>query len=95
MNTFNNRGTTINKINLSDFQENLEEMGLNEMQVWLAIGNGEDDHVYVSNGFLNLLSNPSDMTDGEWHHYFVKDTDGEFTAEKFKFNNKVSTYMSF
>lgn len=95
MTNFNHRGTTINKTDLFKFQDELDILGLDAMTVWMEIGDGENDHVYISNGFLGLLRNPEDMIDGEWHHYFVKDSDGDFTAEKFSFNDKVSTYASF
>lgn len=93
--TFNHRGTTINKIDLFEYQNELDVLGLDAMSIWMEIGDGENDHVYVSNGFLRLLNNPNDMTDGEWHHYFIKDSDGDFTAEKFSFNDRVSKYMAF
>lgn len=90
--TFNHRGTTINKIDLFEYQDSLDILRLEAMGIWSEISDGENDHVYVSNGFLRLLNNPEDMTDGEWHHYFIKDEDSSFTAEKFSFNDRVSRY---
>lgn len=92
MTTFNHRGTTINKIDLTNFQEELDFLGLDFMSVWMELGDGETDFIYVSNGFLGLLNNPENMTDGEWHHFFKKNNDGTFEACKFQFNDRVSTY---
>lgn len=90
--TFNHRGTTINKIDLFDFQYELESLGFNIYELCAQIGQDGEEIAYVSNGFLAGLREFEDNNDGEWHHYFVKDEEGCFTAGKLKFNNRISTY---
>lgn len=65
------RGTEINKI------ENEFDFGL-----------FDDDFVYCSNGFVAALNRgmqPTNEITDEWHHYFVKDADYGFKAQKIYF----------
>lgn len=81
---FSSRGTEINKVFFSDMEDALEEKGFNISEVFGMLAD-ENEVVYVSNGFVAGLER-SENEDGEWHHFFVKQPDGSFTAEKFKFN---------
>lgn len=77
------RGTEINKISLNDNYDELSELNyFNE----LCLIADEKEIIYVSNGFLNALKKEK-FEEGEWHHYFVKDKEGHFEAEKFNFSN--------
>ena len=80
--TIYNRGTEINKINFSEIEDKLEEKGFNIMSVFNLIAD-ENENIYVSNGFVRGLLNENEPS--EWHHYFVKQEDGSFEAEKMYF----------
>lgn len=50
---------------------------------------GYDDFIYVSNGFLNATQRgltPTSDVNHEFHHYFVKDPEYGFKAQKIYFN---------
>jgi len=79
-----NRGTEINKIPFSDIESYLEEKNLNVMSIFNAIAD-EREFVYVSNGFVRGLYAETNE-EGEWHHYFKKDSEGDFFAGKLNFN---------
>ncbi|MFD0701774.1 hypothetical protein [Myroides pelagicus] len=89
MKTFNYRGTEINEVNINNFENEFEDLGINVDEAWRIMGDGASDMIYISTGFLNALKTGSNQ-DGEWHHYFLKKE--SYIARKFKFNNKVSTY---
>lgn len=77
--TINYRGTSINKVHISDVQDELENKGLNINELF----GEEDDYCYVSCGFMRGLC-ASENTPGEWHHYFKKDG-ADFSAFKMNF----------
>lgn len=80
---FNIRGTEINKVSFYDIESFLEEKGIDTNNAFDILSD-ENEMIYVSNGFISGLKNEN--TVGEWHHFFKKDTDGNFSAGKFKFN---------
>lgn len=81
---YNVRGTEMNKIQFSEIEFDLENKGLNVNEVFEMIAD-ESEFIYVSNGFLSGLR--KDVNDnGEWHHYFKKESDGSFVAGKLQFN---------
>lgn len=79
---FFSRGTQINKIAFSDIESYLEEKGMNVNEAFALMAD-EREYVYVSAGFVRGLRGESE--EGEWHHYFTKDADGDFVASKMKF----------
>ena len=81
---FNHRGTEINKIQFSEIEHELEQKGFDVDFVFDLIAD-RNEYVFVSNGFIRgLLSEKNEK--GEWHHFFKKCDDGDFTAEKLSFN---------
>jgi hypothetical protein len=80
---YNIRGTEVNKIQFSEIESYLEEKGMNVNNVFNQIAD-EKEFVYVSNGFVSGLTNSNEP--GEWHHFFVKDSSGNFNAGKLYFN---------
>lgn len=78
------RGTEMNKIAFAEIEPYLEEKGMNVDAIFSTIADSSE-FVYVSNGFVRGLK-ASENNEGEWHHYFKKDTDGTFSAGKLKFN---------
>ena len=80
---FNHRGTTINKVQFAEIESYLEDKGIDAMKAFMLMAD-EKEFVYVSNGFLNGLRNPT--SEGEWHHYFLKEGK-EFNAFKLSFVN--------
>lgn len=91
MATFNrksiyNRGTEINKVYFYDVEDLFENLSIDSNQVYNLLAD-ENEFIYISNGFCNALKNSSeDIQNGEWHHYFTKEEDGSFQANKFYFN---------
>ena len=79
---YNIRGTEMNKIQFSEIEYYLEEKGFNVNEAFDLLAD-EREYVYVSNGFLTGLSNEN--TQGEWHHFFKKEEDGNFVAGKMMF----------
>jgi hypothetical protein len=79
---YNIRGTEMNKLQFSEIEDYLEEKGLNVNEVFNQIAD-EKEFIYVSNGFISGLKNENE--DKEWHHFFKKEEDGNFTAGKLKF----------
>ena len=77
--------TTINKVYFSDVEDLFEALGINA-DIAFQILADEKECIYVSTRFVEALER-GNVEEGEWHHYFVKDTDGRFTAEKFNFCN--------
>ncbi|MDR3551196.1 MAG: hypothetical protein P4L31_07320 [Candidatus Babeliales bacterium] len=75
-------GTQINKVQFSEIEDYISDLGLNTNIVFDLICD-EKEYAYVSCGFINGLK--SETTPGEWHHYFVK-VDGNFEARKLNFN---------
>jgi hypothetical protein len=74
----NHRGTEIVKIE-------------NELSFEFILSNDDfsEDYIFVSRGFLNALKSgltPTNDITSEWHHYFVKDSDYGYRAEKIYFN---------
>lgn len=82
--TFTHRGSQINKIPFSEIEYDLQDKGFNTNELFCKMAD-ENEFIYVSNGFLRGLNEDVNQ-DGEWHHYFKKDSDGDFYAEKLKFN---------
>jgi len=82
---FNHRGTEINKIAFSEIEFDLEGKGLDVDSVFMQIAN-EKEYIFVSNGFVNALEREENVSANEWHHYFIKESDGHFRAEKLNFN---------
>jgi hypothetical protein len=82
--TYNIRGTQINKIAFSEIESYLEEKGLNTNEAFNLLAD-EKEFVYVSNGFVRGLKTELNEN-GEWHHFFKKDEDGVFAAWKYNFN---------
>lgn len=81
---YNIRGTEMNKIQFSEIEFDLEAKGLNVNEAFELMAD-ENEFVYVSNGFVRGLN--ADVNEsGEWHHFFKKESDGNFTAGKYKFN---------
>lgn len=76
-------GSEINKLQFSEIDSYIEDLGLNVNEVFEMIAD-ENEMIYVSNGFLRGLAQP--VTDGEWHHFFKK-VDGYFIAGKLQFNS--------
>lgn len=77
------RGKRIYRIPFSEIEDYLVEKGLNSTEIFNLMAD-ENEYVYVSNGFYRgLLNNEND--EGEWHHYFRKDEDGDFVAGKLQF----------
>jgi hypothetical protein len=83
--TYNIRGTQMNKIQFSEIESYLEEKGLNVAAVFEMIAD-ENEFVYVSNGFVSGIKAKENEA-GEWHHFFKKDSDGDFIAGKLQFTN--------
>lgn len=81
---YNIRGTEMNKMQFSEIDELLSEKGINANEAFDLMAD-ENEMVYVSNGFIMGL-NAKKNEAGEWHHFFKKDIDGNFTAGKLKFN---------
>jgi hypothetical protein len=81
--TINHRGTAINKLQFSEVEDLLENKGINVNEAFNLLAD-EKEFIYVSNGFITGLK-ADEKGENEWHHYFIKDVDGTFTAEKFKF----------
>lgn len=81
---YNIRGTEMNKMQFSEVEDYLLEKGLNVDEVFSQIAD-ENEFIYVSNGFVMGLKE-KENEQGEWHHYFKKESDGFFTAGKLKFN---------
>lgn len=73
------RGTEIKKVHINSVQEYLETKGLDIDTLF-----GDDDYMYVSDGFIRGLY-AEENTDGEYHHYFTKNYDGTFDAHKMNF----------
>lgn len=80
---FNHRGSEFNKIQFCEIEDYLTQKGLNVDAIFQMIAD-ENEFIYVSNGFVSGLLN--DNEDGEWHHFFKKDTDGNFIAGKLRFD---------
>lgn len=80
---FSYRGSEINKLPFSDIEYYLEEKGFNVSELFDMMAD-EREYVYVSNGFLRGLM-AEENEPGEWHHFFKKDSDGDFVAEKLEF----------
>lgn len=78
------RGTEINKIQFSEIESYLIDLGLNADVVFAQIAD-ENEFVYVSNGFVSGLKKEA-VEAGEWHHFFVKDGNS-FEARKMQFTN--------
>lgn len=78
------RGTEINKVFFYDVEELLESIGLDSNEVYNLLAD-ENEFIYVSNGFCAALKN-EEIQNGEWHHYFTKDENGQFEANKLYFN---------
>jgi hypothetical protein len=78
------RGTEMNKLQFSEIDYLLEEKGINVNEAFELMAD-EKEYVYVSNGFVNGLKK-EENEQGEWHHFFKKDIDGNFEAGKLKFN---------
>ena len=78
------RGTEMNKIQFSEIEEYLKEKGLNVNEAFEILAD-EKEFIYVSNGFLHGLEK-HENEQGEWHHFFKKDLDGNFEAVKYYFN---------
>lgn len=79
----NIRGTEMNKIRFAEIESYLEERGLDVNSAFAQMAD-ENEFVYVSNGFINGLVR-DEKQDGEWHHFFKKDTEGHFIAGKLQF----------
>ena len=78
------RGTEINKIQFSEIEYLLEEKNIDVMDAFEQMADSKE-FVYISNGFLTGL-NADEADFNEWHHFFKKDADGNFEADKFYFN---------
>lgn len=79
------RGSEFNKIQFSEIEFDLESKGFDVDEAFNLMADEKTEHVYVSNGFLRGLN--ADVNDaGEWHHFFKKESDGNFKAGKYKFN---------
>lgn len=81
---FNHRGTEINKISFSEIEFDLEQKGINANEAFSVMAD-DDENVFVSNGFVRGLKSVENEI-GEWHHYFIKESEGHYIAEKLKFN---------
>lgn len=82
---FNYRGTEINKVLFEELEDAMTSLGMNVKESkMLLTDNLESDFAYVSNGFLCGLRQ-EEITQNEWHHYFIKQNDSSFEAEKFNF----------
>ena len=77
------RGTQINKVQFSEIEYILEEKEINVNEAFSFLAD-EKEFIYISNGFLNALKKEVNEQ-GEWHHFFKKDIDGNFEAGKFNF----------
>lgn len=82
---YNIRGTEMNKIAFSEIEFDLEAKGLDIDEAFELLADEKTEHVYVSNGFVRGL-NAEVNEEGEWHHFFKKGEDGNFTAGKMQFN---------
>ena len=80
---YNIRGTEMNKMPFSEIESYLEEKGLDVMAIFMQIAD-DSEFVYVSNGFVSGLRADQNEV-GEWHHFFKKESDGNFTAGKLNF----------
>jgi hypothetical protein len=80
---YNIRGTEMNKMQFSELESYLEEKNININEAFDLMAD-ENEYVYVSNGFIRGLLN-EENENGEWHHFFKKDVDGNFEAGKLKF----------
>ena len=81
---YNIRGTEINKIQFSEIEDLLSDKGINVNKAFELMAD-DREFVYVSNGFVRGLN--SEINDnGEWHHFFKKESDGSFISGKFQFN---------
>lgn len=87
MKTFkiHHRGHEINKIFFWDLEYLFEEKGFDINNIYSLMVD-EKEYVYVSNGFIKGLDR-KEVENGEWHHYFKKDGNGDFDAFKLNFNN--------
>ena len=81
---YNIRGTEMNKMPFSEIESYLEEKCLDVMSIFMQIAD-DNEYVYVSNGFVRGLREENNEV-GEWHHYFKKESDGNFIAGKLNFN---------
>jgi len=81
--TYNIRGTRMNKMQFSEIVSYLEDKGLSIDAIFDTIAD-EKEFIYVSDGFVKGLLNENEI--GEWHHYFKKLEDGNFEAGKLKFS---------
>jgi hypothetical protein len=79
------RGTTINKIELNEWYDLMLDKGMDADDAYNVIADESNECIYISNGFVNGLLNDENEP-GEWHHYFVKQSDGSFEAAKYYFN---------
>lgn len=81
---YNIRGTEMNKLPFAEIEPYLQEKGLDVMSIFYQMAD-EREFVYVSNGFMRGLRAEQNEV-GEWHHYFKKESDKNFTAYKLNFN---------
>lgn len=77
------RGTQMNKVQFSEIEAILEEKEINVNEAFNLLAD-EKEFIYISNGFLHGLKK-EENEQGEWHHFFKKDIDGNFEAGKFIF----------
>ena len=80
------RGSRINKVQWSlDLEDILTEIGFDVNYLFNEMAD-ENEYIYVSNGFLNRIN--KEYEDGEWHHFFKKDSFGTFDAFRLSFETK-------
>lgn len=85
----NIRGTRMCKVQFCEIEDYLIEKGIDANEAFDIMAD-EREFCYISNGFrVGLLNDVDFISKGEWHHYFVKQEDGSFSAKKLSFvNNK-------
>jgi hypothetical protein len=78
------RGTKINKLDVWECEEAFENLGINIYDIIDTCCSEDSDFIYISSGFLHMLE-MEEKVDGEYHHYFIKQEDGSFECETYKF----------
>lgn len=83
----NVRGTRMCKVQFSEIEDYLIEKGIDANMAFDLMAD-DSEFCYISNGFrAGLLNDNECISKCEWHHYFVKQEDGSFIAEKLSFVN--------
>ena len=78
------RGTQINKYNVWDLEEAFKNLGINFNDILDNCCGGVSDFIYISCGYKNMLLE-GQKVEGEYHHYFLKNEEGDFICETYYF----------